>query len=48
MLASHIYSCFPNVLYIAIFVIIIYIPYVLKKRFCDVLKVANHNLFIFY
>ena len=40
-----IYSCFPNVLLIAIFVTIIYIPYVLKILFCNILKGANHYLF---
>ena len=42
---SDVYSCFPNFLQIAIFVIIIYIPYVLKIWFCNVLKGANHYVF---
>ena len=36
---------FPNFLCIAPFVIIIYIPYVNKILFCNVLKGANHYLF---
>ena len=40
-----IYNCFPNFLLIAIFVIIIYIFYVLKIRFCNIFKDAYHYLF---